>query len=100
MIQHTVVFTLKHPAGSPQEKDFLEAAMILEQIPPVRNFQRNRQVSTKNNFSFGFSMAFETEAAYQEYNDHPIHTEFVETRWIPEVTEFMEIDYAPYNKPK
>ena len=31
---------------------------------------------------------------YQIYNDHPDHVHFVQTRWIPDVTDFMEIDYT------
>jgi hypothetical protein len=35
--------------------------------------------------------------AYQFYCDHPDHVAFVQQRWLPEVAEFMEIDYAPYS---
>ena len=36
---------------------------------------------------------FAGDAAYQAYNDHPDHVAFVQGRWIPEVSEFLEIDY-------
>jgi hypothetical protein len=26
---------------------------------------------------------------------HPLHVEFVQTRWIPEGADFMEIDFEP-----
>ena len=96
MIQHTVAFSLKHPKGSPQELDFLKEGMKLAQIPTVRNFRCLRQVSRKNAFDFGFSMAFESDAAYQAYSNHPFHQTFVATRWIPEVREFLELDYVDY----
>ena len=96
MIRHTVVFTLKHPAGSAAESDFLQAANVLRQIPTVRNFERLRQVSAKNPYAFGFSMEFASAEDYATYNEHPRHVEFVQTRWIPEVADFMEIDYVPY----
>ena len=41
-------------------------------------------------------MEFASTADYNTYNEHPIHVQFVETRWIPEVVDFMEIDYEPY----
>ena len=95
MIRHTVVFKLKHAAGSAEEKSFLEAAKILAGIPGVEKFEQLRQTSKKNNYDFGFSMEFADQAAYNAYNDHPAHTAFVQDRWIPEVSAFMETDYEP-----
>ena len=94
MIRHTVVFTLKHPQGSAEEKKFLEDAQVLTQIPTVQSFERLKQVSVKNRFKFGFSMEFGDQAAYDTYNDHPIHVAFVRDRWKAEVSDFMEIDYV------
>ena len=96
MIRHTVVFKLKHATGSPAELDFLQTGKQLADIPTVRNFECLRQISKKNDFTYGFSMEFDSDDDYQNYNEHPFHLEFVETRWIPEVEDFMEIDYEPY----
>lgn len=95
MIRHTVVFRLKHPKGSEAERKFLADARILAAIPGVETFEQLRQVSSKNEFDFGFSMEFSGEAAYQGYNDHPDHVAFVRDRWVPEVEAFLEIDYTP-----
>jgi LAS superfamily LD-carboxypeptidase LdcB len=95
MIRHTVVFALKHATGSAAEKDFLESADVLADIPGVQAFEKLKQVSGKNDYAFGFSMEFADQAAYQTYNDHPWHVAFVQDRWIPEVARFMEIDYVP-----
>ena len=97
MIRHTVVFRLKHAAGSAAEDAFLQAAMALATIPGVSSFERLRQTSKKNGYDFGFSMEFVSAAQYEAYNTHPAHVDFVQTRWIPEVAEFMEIDYEPYD---
>lgn len=96
MIRHTVVFSLKHPSGSTAERDFLQAACALTVIEGVRNFECLRQTSPKNNYTFGLSMEFADEAAYAFYSEHPDHVAFVQQRWIPEVAEFMEIDYVPH----
>ena len=93
MIRHMVVFRLKHRQGSAEEKAFLAAADALKRIPGVENFEKLKQVSPKNKFTFGFSMEFADAAAYQGYNDHPEHVRFVKERWVPEVAEFLEIDY-------
>jgi hypothetical protein len=98
MIRHTVVFKLKHAAGSPAEGDFLRAARKLAAIVTVKKFECLRQVSKKNTYAFGLSMEFASPQDYQTYNAHPDHVHFVQTRWIPEVSEFMEIDYEPLDK--
>ena len=95
MIRHTVVFNLKHAAGSDEEAAFLAAAKVLAAIPGVEKFEQLRQVSSKNDYAFGFSMEFADQAAYSSYNDHPDHVAFVRDRWAPEVERFLEIDYVP-----
>jgi heme-degrading monooxygenase HmoA len=94
MIRHTVVFRLKHPRGSAEEADFLEAARKLAQVPGVERFEALRQVSAKNDYHFGLSMEFWDERAYKAYDAHPDHVAFVQNRWMREVDAFMEIDYV------
>ena len=96
MIRHTVAFRLKHAAGSAEEARFLaDGRRILTGIPGVENFEAARQVSLKNDYTFGFAMEFADEAAYDGYNIHPDHVAFVRDRWIPEVAAFLELDYKP-----
>jgi hypothetical protein len=52
-----------------------------------------REVSPKNGYRFGFSMEFADQAAYDGYNEDPRHVAFVQERWLPEVADFLEIDY-------
>ena len=94
MIRHTVVFSLKHEAGSEDEQAFLDAALVLATIPGVEKFERLRQVIPKADFAFGFSMEFADRAAYEGYNVHKDHVAFVQDRWVPEVARFQEIDYV------
>ena len=95
MIRHTVAFRLKHPLGSTAEVDFLAAIARLADIPGVEAFERLRQVSPKNTFTFGLSIEFADAEAYRGYNEHPEHVRFVQERWIPEVADFLEIDFTP-----
>lgn len=95
MIRHTVAFRLHHVPGSPEEADFLASAKALADIPGVTAFEQLRQTSPKNDFAYGFSMEFADQAAYDGYNEHPVHTAFVADRWVPEVADFLEIDYVP-----
>jgi hypothetical protein len=94
MIRHTVVFSLKHAAGSPEEVAFLRDGKALAQIPGVHKFEQLRQVSPRNEYAFGFSMEFADKEAYTAYDAHPTHVAFVRDRWVPEVSKFMEIDYV------
>jgi hypothetical protein len=94
-IRHTVAFVLVHPAGSPDEEDFLDAAARLAAIPGVEAFELLTEVSPKNGYRFGISMEFADRAAYAGYNDHPEHVRFVQERWLGEVSEFLELDYMP-----
>lgn len=96
MIRHTVVFHLKHAPGSAAERDFLRAACELAKISGVQKFECLRQTSAKNPYTFGLSMEFTDQEAYDFYSDHPDHIAFVQQRWVPEVAEFMEIDYTPH----
>jgi len=94
-IEHTVVFRLTHPADSPDESDFLATARsTLTAIPGVEDFTVKRQVSTKSDLAWQFSMRFADQATYDAYNAHPAHVEFVATRWQTEVAAFQEYDFT------
>jgi hypothetical protein len=93
-IRHTVAFRLRHDAGSSEEAAFLSEAETLSAIPGVEAFELLRQLGGKNDFEFGISMEFADRAAYDGYNAHPAHVRFVQERWLPEVVDFLELDYA------
>jgi hypothetical protein len=93
-IRHTVAFTLGHPEGSTEERDFLEAATRLASLPGVETFELLAEISPKNGFRFGISMEFADRRAYERYNEHPDHVRFVQERWLTEVTDFLELDYT------
>jgi len=97
MIQHTVVFRLVHAPGSPEERNFLLRAKSLGSLPNVVDLKVLKQIGQKNNYSFGLSMYFENDADYESYNNHPDHLNFVNNVWLPEVAEFLEIDYVDAN---
>ncbi len=93
-IQHMVIFNLPYKPGSSKAVKFLnDGNRILTGIPVVRDFQVFLQVSSKNDFQYGFSMVFTDQDDYDTYNTHPDHVAFVEERWMKEVTDFLEIDF-------
>lgn len=96
MIRHTVVFKLKHPKDSQEEREFLKAIMKLSSIPGVHKFECLRQIGKKNDFDYGLSMEFDSRKTYDDYSQHPDHNAFVQTYWLKEVKNFLEIDYEPF----
>ena len=40
-------------------------------------------------------MEFADQAAYDRYDQHPVHVAWIRNRWVPEVERFLEIDYVP-----
>jgi len=93
-VRHTVAFTLVHQEGSAEERDFLDAAERLADIPGVEAFELLAEVSPKNGYRFGISMEFADRDAYEGYNEHPDHVRFVQERWLAEVSDFLELDYS------
>jgi Stress responsive A/B Barrel Domain len=96
MIRHTVIFRLKHAAGPAVAREFFNASAVPARLPTVENFDILRQASAKIEFTHGFSMEFEDQAAYDSYNAHPQHIGYVQNVWLQNIAEFMEIDYVPF----
>ena len=93
-IEHTVFFALRHPPGSDAEKAFFARAEALSEIPGVEGLRRVDEVSAKNPYQYGLVMRFSSPSAYDRYNEHPEHQRFVEEAWLPNVTQYIEIDYV------
>jgi heme-degrading monooxygenase HmoA len=91
-VRHSVVFRLKHEAGSEAEAGFLRANAGLAAIPGVEAFELMREVSPKNEYRFALTMEFADREAYDAYSAHPDHVSFVSERWDEEVEDFLEID--------
>lgn len=87
------LFTLKYPAESQEALAFLkDGEEILSAIPVVRQFEALRQISSKCDYDYCFSMEFAGQVEYDAYNNDPAHRAFVAQRWETEVAKFQEID--------
>ena len=94
MIIHSVFFKLIHPVGGEDEAIFFSRLKELKKIDVVRAFKLVKEVSPKNEFDYGLVMELENQSDLKAYNHHPDHIEFVNTIWIPQVQDFLEIDYV------
>lgn len=96
-IVHTVFFTLESD-NVLGVQTFKERSLELAEIPGVEDFAWVEETSPKNDFEYGLTMRFADQAAYNAYNIHPQHVEYVERVWKPNVSDFMEIDYVEKEK--
>ena len=55
-------------------------------------FELMREVSPKNDYRFALTMEFADRSAYETYNEHQAHVQFVSERWMNEVSDFLELD--------
>jgi hypothetical protein len=97
MIRHSVILKLKKNISNESKKAFFDAVDKLKEIPDVKTFEVLNQISPKNKFEYGISMEFDTNEKYENYSNHPEHVAFIQNFWIPNVADFLEIDYTPYN---
>jgi Stress responsive A/B Barrel Domain len=91
MIQHTVVFRMNNGTDVGH---FLARARELAEIDGVNDFEVLRQVGQKNDFTHGLSMYFDDQLDYDGYNNHPDHLAFVNDVWLPNVADFLELDFV------
>jgi hypothetical protein len=97
MIRHSVILKLKETISHESKEAFFDAVDKLKEIPDVKSFEVLNQISPKNKFEYGISMEFENQQQYDSYSNHPAHHEFIQNFWIPNVEDFLEIDYTLYN---
>ena len=97
MIRHSVILKLKNTISVEEKQAFFEAVDTLADIPNVQKFEVLNQVSVKNKFEYGISMEFDNQEQYDSYSNHPAHLDFIQNFWIPNVKDFLEIDYTLYN---
>lgn len=97
MIRHSVILKLKNTIRVEEKQAFFEAVDALADIPNVHKFEVLNQVSVKNKFEYGISMEFDNQEQYDSYSNHPAHLDFIQNFWIPNVEDFLEIDYTLYN---
>ena len=91
MIHHTVAFRL-HDAAD--DEAFWSRVDALSALAGVGDFRVLQQIGTKNEFTHALSMYFESQTDYDAYNDHPDHAVFVNEVWLPNVADFIELDYV------
>lgn len=97
MITHVVIFWLDKPYAQNRE-DFFKGAKTLGNIPDVLEYRcgvavpSNRGV-VDDSFAVGISMTFKDQAVADQYQNHPIHLEFVNKYVKTMVKRFVVYDW-------
>ncbi len=91
VIQHTVAFRLHDDADA---EAFWARVADLDGIVGVQRFATLRQIGRKNDFTHALSMFFDSQKHYDEYDADPVHVAFVNEAWLPNVGDFIELDYV------
>jgi hypothetical protein len=95
-IRHAGILKFKSTVSEQTKWNFFLELKALAEIPGVQDLEISKQISAKNRFEYAFSMVFDSQAIYDAYSNHPQHDAFVQTWWIPNVEDFMEIDTVVY----
>ncbi len=85
-------FNLKYEVDSPEARTFLEGTDVLRDIPAVVEFDVLKVRSNKFNYDYAIRIVFKDEDGVDQYVKHPIHNDYVENEWKPNVTEGLLID--------
>jgi len=91
MIHHTVSFRLEESAD---DDTFWSRVDERSTLAGVRQFRVLRQVGAKNSFTHALSMYFDSQTDHDAYDDDADHVAFVRDVWIPNVADFIELDYV------
>lgn len=91
-IHHSAYFVFNDSLSSDDTELFFTEIKKLAAIPGVIGFKVVNEISPKNSYNYGVTMEFENQEAYQAYNSHPMHVDFVQNYWLKMVKDFMEID--------
>lgn len=97
MITHVVIFWVDKPHAENKAK-LLQAAEKLGDIPGCQNFRVGGPVASPrgavdDSFAVAISMDFETAEIAQSYQDHPIHTEFIDGGFSEYCRRFVVYDF-------
>jgi len=99
MITHVVVFWTDKPHGENRDAVLRGARELLPKVPGVLNFQcgtpvPSRRGAVDDSFAVAIAMQFETQEAADAYQAHPLHQEFVDKYFKPNVTRFVVYDFG------
>ncbi|PCD04825.1 hypothetical protein COC42_09430 [Sphingomonas spermidinifaciens] len=79
---HHVFFTLKRPGNAEDRAKLIAALQKLAATPTIRSYQIGQHAGTtrdvvQRGYDLSWTVAFDSPADQEAYQDHPIHLDFV-----------------------
>ncbi|EID81421.1 hypothetical protein W59_03141 [Rhodococcus opacus RKJ300 = JCM 13270] len=91
MLIHVVTFTFKPSISTSEIDEFQEDfKFFVDQIPYARNVRHGIDLGTRpNNASYALLAHFQDEADFQQYLDHPLHKELIQSTIVPKCESWL-----------
>ncbi len=95
MVIHTFIFRWKPTVTDAQKQQAIEGILALQgKIPGLVETLIGHNISPRSQgYELGGIMKFSDRAAYEAYNDHPIHQQLLS--WLVPLIEPLEVDFEP-----
>ena len=99
MVTHVVIFWTDKPHGQNRDAVLAGARELLPKVPGVTEFRCGVPVPSArgvvdDSFAVAISMTFPDQETADAYQTHPLHNEFVEKHFEPNVTRFVVYDFG------
>jgi len=93
MIIHTFAFRWKPGVSSDQRQQAIDAIRALQgEIPGLTETLVGENISPRSQgYELGGVMKFTDKAAYEAYNDHPVHQKLLS--WLMPLIDPLEVDF-------
>lgn len=91
-VTRLLYFSLKHDAGSHEEKVFFERMKVLKEISVVKEFTLLKVRTGKMDYDYCLRLVFDDQSGADAYSNHPIHNQYVKDEWKPNVAKGMLVD--------
>lgn len=87
-VEHVVLVWLKEPGNAAQRASLVEATRSFTQIPGIRSISVGEPLPSDrpvvdDSFDLGLVIRFESKAALDAYEKHPVHTKAVKEVLLP-----------------
>jgi len=98
MFSHVVIFWTQPEKPNAADELIAGANQYLRNVPGIVNFHVGKMVPSQRpvvdqSYQVALSIQFESKAAQDAYQDHPLHLEFVEKSFKPNCAKVVVFDF-------
>ena len=98
-VEHVVLLWLKEPGNAAQRERLVEVTRSFEGIPGIRSISAGAPLASDrpvvdDSFDVALVIRFESKAALDAYEVHPVHTKAVKEVLLPVTRKLVVHDYT------